>query len=313
MRVAIWQDGKWVEIEVQHFEESKHSGGRALSIIGTLELAPVAAEPVVLVASPAEILTPMPAVMPSPAEERTIESGRRANRARARMRAATSVEPIAPVPPLPIDPPEPQGGLDQSNEPPVNETSTPPAPPTWGGRDPKDVDGETKAPKRETVRFFTVELLGGKVMTNQCTAKGRSVAEAEAIVRSTWTKLGKPVGKITYQPSGRVGEDTPVVKVSVAVDEDAEPEQPTVPAVDEGPSATFFRWDRATLAESVKTAVPCHTLSKLIEILRSREGLEAVTADEVKVEFWSYDERIDWNTYSVTAFGSLVGLTNGPL
>lgn len=307
MRVAVWQRVAWVEIQVEHFEESREGGVHALSIIGTLEPGAKVEEPA--------------AAAPEPPQP--VETGKRATRTRTRMRKATAAQPIAPAPPAPLEPPPPA--------PPVP-PSMPPPPPTWGGRDPKDVDGETKPPEGETpapapaafalagetvVRFFTVTLSDGKVLTNQCTSKGSTVAEAEDAVRRTWTKLGKKVVKCVHQAHGRVGEDTPVVAVSVAVDEDTDAlprsSRPADDEDDEGPRATMFRWYRSDLQDSMATAVPCHTLAKLIEILRTCQGLESVTADKVNVDHYAHDDRVGWDTYTVVVNGSVVGMTNGKL
>lgn len=78
---------------------------------------------------------------------------------------------------------------------------------------------------------------------------------------------------------------------------------------------TLFRWHRGGLDESMKTAVPCHSMIGLLQILNlaHRMTFINVTAARVKVQDYIYDERVGWHTYTVTVDGQAVGFTNGPL
>jgi hypothetical protein len=75
----------------------------------------------------------------------------------------------------------------------------------------------------------------------------------------------------------------------------------------------LYRDHRGGLAESMATVVDLpRTRLALFAHLKSRPLMPDFTMDDMKVEFYTYDDRIDWNTYIVTINGNAVGFTNGP-
>ena len=283
-RIALWVRDQWVELKVEHVHEVERPTGKTLAVFASLEYATggtVDSEPFL------RALDDVP--VPSELDERV----------------RVTLEPDA------------EGTIVVAGEDgqPLNEV--PPPPPTWGGRDPKDVPDEVPTDDDVVqVRYFTLTFEDGSEAVDQTTSKGSTVAEAEAAIRRTWSAMGKAVSEAKHQPGGRLGEDRP--RAGKAKPTDPEPVvQPydvgdAPPDADEG-RATLFRWHRGSLDESMATATPCHTLAKLIEILRTGPGLEDVAAERVDVTHYTYDERIDWDTYLVTVDGNAVGMTNGEL
>lgn len=76
---------------------------------------------------------------------------------------------------------------------------------------------------------------------------------------------------------------------------------------------TLFRWHRGGLADSMATVVPCTSMVALVSILRTEPGLERLTPERVKVEFYARDDRIQWACHLVTVDGLPQGFTNGYL
>jgi len=199
--------------------------------------------------------------------------------------------------------------------------------PNWGGKDPKAVDepeppvapaqaGHDEFVKTAlgTVRFFTITTHGGDVITNYGTNAEGTDEEVADFVRRRWDLLAqgirrKQAATIELQPDGRIGEDRPDLHrpsarhsmAKVAVDEPPE----------DAEGDLLFRWQRGNLQESMTTARPCPTRQRLIEILATEiDDLDPTT---VEVRHYTYDSRIDWDTYLVTVRGNAVGMTNGDL
>ena len=75
-----------------------------------------------------------------------------------------------------------------------------------------------------------------------------------------------------------------------------------------------FRRHHGGLAESMDTVQEVETMKDLIRILRTTFPSFFKPEDsKVEVAFYTYDSRIDWNTYIVTIDGKAVGFTDGPL
>jgi len=282
-RVAVWQGDQWVELTVEHLVEMEHTGGKSLSILATLEWATGG----------------------------VVEGGLH----------LVDVEPPyhAPEPcvTVPVIPDEPPATLATNGPSPTAEEINPPTtPPNWGGKDPKDVDDEVADFVGEGgLRFFTFKLEDGSVLLNNGTTKGANALEAEAAIRQTWGMLagsqpGKAIAECTLQ-DGRVGEDQPVPQLGPKpAHPEAEAAPPNPNHVEDG-AGSLFRWHRGSLDESMATVVPCESMAELLAIL---QGVDAdVTGERVDVKHYTYDERIEWDTYLVTVDGQAVGMTNGEL
>ena len=64
----------------------------------------------------------------------------------------------------------------------------------------------------------------------------------------------------------------------------------------------------------MKTVVELADKAALVEHLREQYGdFEPVSDARVKVEWYAYDSRIDWQTYIVTLNEGAVGFTDGPV
>lgn len=72
-----------------------------------------------------------------------------------------------------------------------------------------------------------------------------------------------------------------------------------------------FREHRGSLADAMETVIEVKSLDELrkhlYKVMPYKRGAL------LKVEFYTYDERINWNTYLVTLDGNAVGYTNGEL
>ena len=75
-----------------------------------------------------------------------------------------------------------------------------------------------------------------------------------------------------------------------------------------------FRFHRPTLDESLETQIEIRTKQELYEIISERYHNINFSINDLKIEFYTYDQRINWNTYIVhsDAIG-VAGFTNGPL
>tara|TARA_R110000851_G_scaffold268071_2_gene420677 strand:+ start:7487 stop:8386 length:900 start_codon:yes stop_codon:yes gene_type:complete len=296
-RVAIWEDDRWVELTDVHVDAMRHSGGKALAILATLEDWP---------RGQSAVLRCGPGVEVSPVSEYP---------QRVAIDAHTSPQdqyrdglPDPPIEPTNPDPPE------HAPQPSVT------TPANWGGLNPKDVDEsplddtEPETPIDDTpeVRFFTLTFEDGSVAVDQPTSKGVDQTSAEAAIRATWSAMGKTVANAKYQPNGRVGEDRPRAGKAkpTAPDPEIKPYEVDAGEEDDGKGA-LFRWHKGSLDDSMTTVVPCTSMAQLVEILCTL--MPGTTAERVEVKHYAFDDRIDWDTYLVTVDGAAVGMTNGEL
>lgn len=76
-----------------------------------------------------------------------------------------------------------------------------------------------------------------------------------------------------------------------------------------------FRWHRSTLAESMTTVVEIQTKADLVKIIADVFAeFGAVSDDDVVVEPYGFDKRMNWHSHIVTVKGlGPVGFTDGPL
>ena len=79
-----------------------------------------------------------------------------------------------------------------------------------------------------------------------------------------------------------------------------------------------FREHKGMLADSMATVVEIKDKADLIEYIKkmlSKWNFNLIIDDEtVKVEFYAYDKRINWNAYVITLKGyGVLGFTNGNL
>ncbi len=74
-----------------------------------------------------------------------------------------------------------------------------------------------------------------------------------------------------------------------------------------------FRFHRGSLKESLETTTEVSSKQELCKIVNQEYGLR-LTPDNIKIRYYTEEQRIDWSTYIVTAnsFGVL-GFTNADL
>lgn len=73
--------------------------------------------------------------------------------------------------------------------------------------------------------------------------------------------------------------------------------------------ATLFRFHRSTLKESLDTVIEVFSLEELEEILKNK----GYRFNNVEINPYMRDDRIWWDTYSVSIDGQIVGFADGPL
>ena len=66
------------------------------------------------------------------------------------------------------------------------------------------------------------------------------------------------------------------------------------------------------LSEAMTRLVEIPDRQALIEYLQREYDFEQPTEENIKVKHYSYDSRIDWNTYLVTIDGRAVLFADGP-
>jgi len=72
-----------------------------------------------------------------------------------------------------------------------------------------------------------------------------------------------------------------------------------------------YRDHRGSLADSMETVREFQTGKELADCVH---GLWGMTGEEkIEVNRFAFDKRINWDTYIVTADGSPVGMTDGPV
>lgn len=82
----------------------------------------------------------------------------------------------------------------------------------------------------------------------------------------------------------------------------------------------LFRQHRGSLDEAMKTVQEVNSLQDIVDICNEPKIGPEILLEDVSIKYYCEDERINWNTYIVTAeshtknvqFGVL-GFTNGPL
>jgi hypothetical protein len=77
-----------------------------------------------------------------------------------------------------------------------------------------------------------------------------------------------------------------------------------------------YREHRGGLTESMETVVEIEGADDLMRIInagRAQWYQPAITIDQLAVEPYGYDGRIDWDTHIVTVDGAAVGFTDGPI
>jgi len=77
-----------------------------------------------------------------------------------------------------------------------------------------------------------------------------------------------------------------------------------------------FRWHRGGLAESMETVVDFDGTREGLVVLLKLDALPwfpALAPEHVKVERYTYDDRIGWDTHIVTVGGTAVGFTDGAI
>jgi hypothetical protein len=76
-----------------------------------------------------------------------------------------------------------------------------------------------------------------------------------------------------------------------------------------------FRPHRGSLFESMETVCEVSSLAELVKVIRdSREGWpdqNEVTMDNIKLESYGFDSRINWDTYIVSICNKVVGFSDG--
>lgn len=76
----------------------------------------------------------------------------------------------------------------------------------------------------------------------------------------------------------------------------------------------LVREHRGGLSESMATAQAVRDKAELVEIIRRGHYGAAVQPDQVHIEPYGYDDRINWDTYLITVDGYGVwGMANGPI
>lgn len=77
-----------------------------------------------------------------------------------------------------------------------------------------------------------------------------------------------------------------------------------------------FRWHRGGLAESMETVVEIEPTRQALADLVTKDWIfwgETASPAEVDVRPYSYDDRIEWDTYLVFWRGRSVGMSDGPV
>lgn len=78
-----------------------------------------------------------------------------------------------------------------------------------------------------------------------------------------------------------------------------------------------FREHRGSLSDAMETVVEVSNISDIAAIINKSWDYFGKKVEQIKIEFYCYDERIDWETYIVTYRLSgeeqfyVAGFTNG--
>lgn len=78
-----------------------------------------------------------------------------------------------------------------------------------------------------------------------------------------------------------------------------------------------FREHRGSLSDAMETVVEINSISDIAAIINKSLDCFGKKVEQIKIEFYCYDERIDWETYIVTYSLSgeekfyVAGFTNG--
>lgn len=68
-----------------------------------------------------------------------------------------------------------------------------------------------------------------------------------------------------------------------------------------------------TLDETMARVVEIENRTELLEFLKREYAAWKPTDENVKIEFYCKDDRIDWDTHIVTIDGAAAVFTNGPI
>jgi len=73
-----------------------------------------------------------------------------------------------------------------------------------------------------------------------------------------------------------------------------------------------FRFHRGSLEESMKTQIEVKTIDELVtEINMDNYFCPELTKDQITIEKYDYDPRINWDTYIVNSRDGVIGFMNG--
>jgi hypothetical protein len=70
------------------------------------------------------------------------------------------------------------------------------------------------------------------------------------------------------------------------------------------------REHRGSLDDSMSTCFEVQTKQELVEAISTRL-FRAIKAEDVAIESYTYDARIQWDTYLITVKGQVFGFSNG--
>jgi hypothetical protein len=73
----------------------------------------------------------------------------------------------------------------------------------------------------------------------------------------------------------------------------------------------LYRPHRATLQEAMEEVTEVSSIEDIAKF--ETNDFYHIDAKDITVEYYCYDERIDWKTYIVCNKGNAIGFTNGPL
>lgn len=83
---------------------------------------------------------------------------------------------------------------------------------------------------------------------------------------------------------------------------------------DMGVGRIQFREHRGLLKDSMATVIRVNTRDELLMYLTPIVAPIPLTAERLNIEYYTFDDRIGWETYIVTVMGyGVVGFTDGPI
>jgi len=72
-----------------------------------------------------------------------------------------------------------------------------------------------------------------------------------------------------------------------------------------------IRLPRTTIDESIETITVFHDYAELLDLLTSEYG--DLSKKHINIDYYCFDDRLNWDTYIITANGEVIAYTDGPI